>query len=356
MNRALALFLTLLWCGHGFAQDVIALSVPKSGRFAVLGQELEFGAQMAIEDEVKRGRERPELRIIDDACDAERVSADVAALREAGVRIVVGAPCFAPAYALVRGLNVGVERRVPVVSLGIRHVEAAKPVEEGLPFFVLGPDADAEADAIASLVLGEWRDKPFALLDDGSVQARALTDRLREKSDLIGLRPVQNVTYRPLQSNQIALLRRLARSGVRAIFVAGEPEDIATISFDADRMNFDLEVAAGEAAELSPLIEDAPPVAAGTLAVFRDRPTEQPSAKLLLELLSSRNVPESDALVLGYAIAQIAMDASASAEALATQTFETVIGPVAFGSDQRADVLPFRLRRWDGEAFQTVEK
>ena len=342
-----ALLLALLWVAALPAwAETIGLSIPQTGRYAPLGSQIEFGFLQAIEDHVRTGGKRPQTAIIDDRCSEDGAKAGLATLRERQARIVVGAPCFDAAFALAEGLG-----DVPVLAMELRHPETNERIAGGAPLFVVGPDGAAEAEAIADLVLQRWRDRPFALLDDGSVYGRALSDRLRELADARGLKPIEVATFRPLQSNQRALLRRLGRSGVEALFVAGDAEDAATFARDAAAVLPGAEVATGEPGLLLPFVDEPPP--AGAFVVGQPERRDHPSASILVERFGDRGVPPDDGILEGYALAQIALD-TLGGVALANTTHDTVIGPVRF-RDGRAVPQPFRLLRWNGTALVAIE-
>ena len=326
--------------------DKIGLSLPLTGRYAPIGNKIDFGVLQAIEDHVRRGGRRPELVIVDDACTAEGLAKKSAPLADPEVRVVIGLPCFEPAFALAERLS------VPLVASGLRHPGTAERIAKGAKLYVLGPDGDAEAQAIAARVLEGWRTVPFALLDDGSVYGRALTDRLRALAEERGLRPIEVATFRPLQSNQAASVRRLARSGVEAIFVAGDAEDAATFARDAARIAPEMRVATGETGALVPFLDAPPP--AGLLVVARPARRDEPKASILVERFENLDVPPDDGILEGYARAQIALDVLRG-EPVEGATHETVVGDVAFGDDHRAVTAPFRVFRWTGERLADIE-
>ena len=347
--RALALLIVTMFAMPPLAAEAwaakIGLSLPLSGRYAPIGKKIDFGVLQAIEDHARQGGERPELVIVDDACTAEDFGPKAEALADPQIRIVIGLPCFGPAFALAETLD------VPIIAAGLRHPETATRGTEAGKLWVLGPDGDAEARAIADGVLARWRDRPFALLDDGSVYGRSLSDRLRSLARERGLKPIESATFRPLQSNQAALVRRLARSGVEAIFVAGDAEDAATFARNAARMAPDMAVATGETGALVPFLDTPPP--GGLLVVARPARRNEPKASILVERFENLAVPPDDGILEGYALAQIALDVLAG-QPVAGRTHRTVVGDVTFGGDRRAVTAPFRVFRWNGARLEDI--
>ena len=327
-----------------WAADVLGLSLPLSGRYARVGQEIEQGVLRALSDHSAKGGVRPEMALIDDACSADGARSGIKRLERRSARVVIGVPCFEPALVYAD------ETDLPIIAIELRHPQVEAKVKDGR-VHVLGPTPDAEALAVADRVLTRWRDTPFALVDDGSVRGRALLDRLRSLAQERGLRPQQVATFRPLQSNQSALLRRLRQAGVEAVFVAGEAEDVATFARDAGRLGR-MEVAAGETGALLPHLDGAS-VPPGLIVVARPpRRTARPAA-LLIERLEARDAYPSDGLLEGYALTQVALALLDGAD-LNEAVFDTVLGRLRF-REGRVEPQPFEPLRWNGTALVPLE-
>ncbi len=338
-------FTTPVW-----AADVIGLSLPLKGRFAPVASRLEFGAYMALEDLKKAGHDI-ELITHDDGCDPSRASEITQKLRREGARLILGSICFDMAKALAAAA-VKELPGTPVITLNDRNRLFARAREfDGLDLFSLSNPPDAEARAVVEKILSSWASTPFAIVDDGSVYGRSLADEIRLLGEEAGLRAVVTANFRPLQSNQRALLRRLARSGVKALFLAAGPEDVATVARDLARLDFDWELATGEPSQLLAFAEGADAVPEGLLMVGEMDPETQ-QAQSLRSVLKAKNQEPETSLLMGYAMMQIAASAvSENQVRLLGRTFQTVIGDVHFGQDGRATPLPFALYRWSGSRF-----
>ena len=340
----LALLAACLLPAAARAAGIIGLSLPATGRFAPMGREIEMGVLKAIEDHVARGGKRPQLAPVDDRCEAAGAHEGLETLTQRQADVLIGVPCFEPA------LVYGDELDIPIVAVGLRHAAVPQRIERGR-LNVLGPPPDAEALAAADLVLPRWRDKPFAIVDDGGVYGRALAERLRELAEERGLRPQQLATYRPLQSTQAALVRRLENAGIEAVFVAGEAEDAAAIARDAARLG-KLEVATGETGALLPHVETA--AGSPSLLVVARRPSRTlPPAAILIERMDARGDFASDPFLEGYALGQVALGLLSQGGDIRARPFDTVLGRLDFASG-RATGQPFILQRWDGQALTPV--
>ncbi len=341
-----ALFLTALFAlgpNLGVAAERIGLAVPLSGRQAPVGDRVEFGAFMQLED-ARSGGKTVELVLVDTACTAEGALAASEQLKAAEVEIVIGPLCTQSAIALAEAME-----DVPVISLDTRNPLLARQREmDALPLFELGYAPNSEARAIVELMLPRFNGRPYALLDDGSVPMRALSDTLLLLADEAGLRPTQIANFRPLQSTYRTLLRRLGRSGVEALVVLAAPEDVVTIARDMQTLGLDWQIATGESGRLLAYND---PLLPGGIMVISVQPADPPAANLagLAERLLTAKANVEDALILGYAAAQVAV-AFRPDTPLANQRFDTIMGLVSFSANGRAMPLSFRLVETVGPA------
>ncbi|WP_367714906.1 branched-chain amino acid ABC transporter substrate-binding protein [Nitratireductor sp. GISD-1A_MAKvit] len=328
-------------------EQAVGLAAPLSESFGLLGQQMRDGARVAARS--------ADARIVeaDTRCSAEAGEAAARTLIEQKVSVVVGFLCT---DAIEAALPLFAEAGVPVITPGVRTATLTDQRERtGWPVFRTAPRADAERDAVARLLLPRWRDAFFAIVDDGTIYGRELSENLRATAELQELKPVFIDTFRPQLDNQIGLAGRLKRSGATHVFVGGDRSDIAILARDASGMDYDLTIAGGEALRAE---ESAVPLAEGTLMIGLPRWADIASEQARRALEEAEIVPDGYVLP-GYAAMEIALAATASegtaAEALAAQTFQTALGPHAF--DEKGDLVQplYRLFRFDGQTFKEVE-
>lgn len=336
------------------AQDVIGLSLPLSGRLSPVAERIEFGAQAAVSTLGARGRDI-QLVLVDDGCDQRKTPDAIKSLSAEKVEIVIGPTCFAIAREIATVLNNDNESTVPVIALNTRNPLLKRyRNNDGLPLFEISNAPDGEARAVVKQILPRFSGKPFAILDDGSVYGRGLAEQVRTFAEEAGLRPIENANFRPLQTNQLSLLRQLRRSGVEALFLAASPEDIVTITKDLESLQYDWPVGVGETAHLLPFTLSAESVPDGLLMVrVEDLPTQHASD--LLRQLKDGKVEVEDALLMGHALVEIAAQVLQQNEKPIEGTaFDTVIGPIRFDSNGRATPSRYSLFQWRAGLFQPV--
>ncbi len=331
----------------------IGVAAPLSGPFALLGQQLADGAHIAATTAAPRGHAVTPI-ITDDKCTAEGGLAAAATFIEAQVRVVTGFLCM---EALEAALPLLSEKNIPVITPAIRERGLTeRRAKAPFPVFRLAMPRDREASAIGDILGRLWRDKPFAILDDGTIPGRELAHGVRASLEAKGLKPVLAETFRPGLDNQSALAALIRRSGATQIFIGGERSDAAAIASAASAIGHPVTAVGGETLRAAP---EGPDLAPGTLMIAVPEADTLPSAASAVAAFRTAGREPEGYAVPGYATLQIAMDAAAAGEAgkqpaqamLRSRTFDTALGPIRFDEPGiRAD-HPYGLFRYDGSRF-----
>lgn len=328
---------------------VLAVVAPETGPFAALGAQVFAGAKRLADERALT------LARIPEDCEAgsgERIAAGIV---EAGAAAAVGFLC---AESLESGAAQLETAGIPAISVSVRSKILFEDVEkEDWPVFTLAPSFEDEADKLAEVIAGQWQSVPFALIDDGTLPARELVEAVRGRLEEKGLRAHFADTFRPGLDNQIALVRRLQRTGATHVLFGGDRNDAAVIARDAAAEDIPLSLLGGEALNAA----DQPvPLPDGVRAVLP--PETTPAAQPVIEALAGDGVLAEGYVLPAYAAASLAAQAIEAADrsgqpvaaALRQGRFETVLGPFAFGADaERRN--PYRLMEWRNGAFSPVE-
>ncbi|WP_245419639.1 ABC transporter substrate-binding protein [Phyllobacterium salinisoli] len=330
----------------------VGVAAPLSGPFALLGQQLSDGAHLATTMAPPGTTATP--IVVDDKCSAEGGAAAAETFIKAGVRIVTGFFCT---EALEAALPLLAEKNIPVLTPSIRERGLTeRRAKEPLPVFRLALPSDREAAAAGEILANHWRDKPFAIIDDGTIRGRELAHGVRTAIEAKGLKPVYTDTYRPGLDNQSALVALLRRAGATQVFIGGERGDAAAIASAAAKLNYPLEIASDEALRAASGGVDLAP---GTLMIAAPEAETLPSAAPAVAAIRGAGRPVEGYAVPGYASLQIAMEAVMAAEAgkqpalaiLRSRTFTTVLGEIRFDESGNRSDNPYRLFRYDGSRF-----
>ena len=328
------------------AEMAIGILTDLSGKASLLGKQIELGVRLAGQ---AAGNENPSidlrLEVQDSACDPHQAQKAAVKLLLLNVSVVVGPICNKAMYAAIKVLS---PSGITVISPFIRASRIARGrKKQNWRVYTLASNAKAEAGAIAKLLLERWQGKAYAIADDGSIYGRGLADQFRTLAELSGQKPVALANYRPLQSNQISMLRRLAKSGLEALFVGGDAVDIAQIARDVKKLGLDIEIAGGESLSLLPYEDNALSIPQGVLAVMPVEPNRYQAAAGLVSKLKRQNIDSEGGIIPGYAMMQIAVAAAKSGKTnIDGQEFDTILGSVKFSKDGYASAFPYQLHVW----------
>ncbi len=348
--------LSHLQAAPALAQDArkIGLSLPLGGTAAILGAQFRQGAELAVERIAARGS--IELVVTDDGCDADIAELAAADLRSAGVELVTGLLCNDAAYAAAR---IFAEQRTPLIAAGAQSERLLKDAQrEGWRIWRMQP-SDAEGALAAFNVLApRWRGKPWGIVYDGTVYGRAIADEFRARMEEAGQPPQFVENFRPAQTTQAALVRRIVRANVGSLYISASAEDTALVAAALKDANANVEIAGGESLQSLPETQGAAD-AAGLIAVLREDPFLLPGVRELAPVLKAAGIEPEHYVHLGYAAMQVALaalrpTADETAAALQSTTFQTVLGNIDFNPEGANTQTDFQAYEWTGSEFRPV--
>lgn len=326
----------------------IGIVAPLTGTSETLGRQIVDGARAAAGD--------APLEIADDGCTAAGGTQAARRFVEAKVAYVVGFLC---AESIEAALPILRDARIPVITPAVR-IDSLTDRRGRTKFLVyrLAPRDDSEAGAVAGLLPKVWKDRLFAIIDDGTIYGRNLAETLRAAAEAQALQPVFIDTYRPQMDNQVGLIGRLRRAGSTHVFVGGDRDDVAIMGRDAALAGNSMVFAGGEALRAAP---GDIPLATGTLMVGLPEWSEiaDPAA---VAALATRGVVAEGYVLPSYAAMQVALTAAggpavadADPAALLDGEFTTALGAIRFDAKGDLSENPYRIFSFDGARFVPVE-
>lgn len=344
---ALAAILAAVF-GSTASAAVIGVVAPKNGPYALLGNQVYQGARASVEGSEDRIVE------VEETCEPGKGGATALALAAAKVEIAIGFLCMETLSEALPGLK---DINIPAISLSVRSkILMEDAARNGWPFFRMAPVDGDEAEKLAEIILTRWQAEPVAVIEDGTIYGRELASAIREKLQAGGITPVFNDTFRPAQEQQIALVRRLAKTGATHVLIGGDRNDVAIIARDAAAENIPLTILSGDTMRAAnrpvPLREG---VFAATLPDYATRA----QATSAVAAFKAGNIEPEGYVLPAYAAVEIARQAvsRASAEnhsvatALVDHAFITAIGTIEFEAGHELKVNPFELLEWREGAF-----
>ncbi|MGF0520661.1 ABC transporter substrate-binding protein [Agrobacterium pusense] len=354
----LSLRLLTIIAGFAFAGSASAASIgivaPQSGPYELLGQQVRQGAKAAA---AKLGLDVVEIH---ESCEDGSGGAIADGLVAAKVSAAIGFLCTETLQDVLPPLKAAA---IPAITLSSRApILMEDALKYGWPLFRLAPSDRAESARAAEVILRDWKGHPIGLVDDGTIYSRDLVDRIRSTLEENGLKPTFADTMRPNQEQQVALVRRLARTGITHVFIGAERNDIAVVARDAASENFPLTILGGDTlnAANTPLA-----LAANVMAITRPAYDTLPSAQGAAGELRAAGVEPEGYVLPAYAATELTAALAEAAQAqskpapeiLASGTaFKTVIGDLAFNPTHELSDNPYRLQRWNGQRFEPADK
>ncbi|TCL73570.1 branched-chain amino acid ABC transporter substrate-binding protein [Rhizobium sp. BK251] len=334
--------------GHA-AGVAIGVVVPQQGPYAAIGAQISAGAGLAA-DQSKNA-----IITVNEPCEDGSGQAVADALVNAKVQIAIGFVCTETLEGALPRLK---DAGIPAITVSVRsRILMEDAVKNGWPLFRLAPPDGAEAQKIIDVIIKDWAGEPIALVEDGTIHGRELTEAVRDALEDKGLKPVFTDTYRPGQEQQIALVRRLKRAGATHVFIGGDRSDAAIIARDAAAEKIPLVVLGGDALRAA----DQPvPLAEGVLAVTLPDYSLLPAAQAVVTALRAAGIEPEGYVLPAYAAATIADQAVQSAvaqgkpvaEKLIGTTFQTVLGPLSFNPAHELAENPYQLLEWRAKTFR----
>ena len=323
----------------------IGIAAPLSGSSAILGDQVRTAATAAASAATDLAPVAA-----DTACSAEGGAEAAGTLVAAKVDAVVGFLCT---EALEAALPILSPAGIPVIVSGVRanRFTDTRDRTKSLVWRV-APRAQAEADAVAKDLAVRWHDVPFALVDDGSIYGRGLSDAVRSRLGANGLRAATIDNYRPAEEKQFGLVRRILASGVTHVLIAGDRPDVAIIARDAASLDLNLDIVGGET-----LLDEATPDVPLQRGVHAIAPRNR------FESIASGGdaSPEDRQGYFGpsFVATEIAVAAVRAshingrpiADLLNTAAFATALGQIRFDAVGDSNLDLFQVFRFDGTKF-----
>lgn len=325
----------------------IAVVAPDAGNLGILGDQVRLGAEFAA-------RGKAEIVVVAESCAEGSGPALAEEIVTSGAVAAIGFLCT---ESLADGLPVLARAGIPAITLSIRsEVLMQDSLRKKWPFFRLAPSTGAEREAVADAIFTHWKDKPFALLDDGTILSREMTDSVRQILEQKGMAAAFIDNFRPAQEVQTQLMRRLKQANVTHVFAASDRNDMSILARDAKAAGIGLTFMGGDALKG---MNQPVPLEAGVLAITLPEPASLASAKAVVKLMQNeKKIPEGYVLP-AYSAIEIVIDAAEIAEgsgapladALVDTPFSTAIGEIRFGPNHELAENPYRMLVWDGTAF-----
>jgi branched-chain amino acid transport system substrate-binding protein len=325
------------------AEILIGAAAQLTGDYSWLGEQVERGAEMAVDDINKAGGvlgEPVRLILADDYCRGDQAVAAARKLVSAGVVFVAGHPCS--------GAAIPASKVYEADGILMISSTASNPrlTDEGGPLIFRMAGRDDQIGRIAGdYLVDHWGNAEIAILHDGEAYGRGLAD---EAKDRLNERGVQETLYRVITPGQVDytdVVLEMKAVGIDVLYYAGYSTEAALIIRQARGQGYDLQLVSGDALYTEQFWLITGP--AGEGALFTSPPDPRKSreaAEVVRNFRAAHYEPEGGTLhtyasiqVWAQAVAEAGtVEVDAVAEMLRSQGFDTVLGRIGF--DDNGDV------------------
>ena len=335
--------LALLGTSAAWADLAIATAGPMTGQYAVFGEQMKRGAEMAVKDINAAGGingEQLVLQVGDDACDPKQAVAVANQFVNAEVKFVAGHFCSGSSIPASAVYN----------EEGILQISPAstnpKLTEQGFEnvFRTCGRD-DVQGIYAANYVVDNNLASKVAIIHDKSAYGKGLADEFKKELNRLGVTEVMYEAVTAGDKDFTALITKMKDAGVDLIYHGGYHTEAGLIVRQARDQGFNAQLMSGDALVDKQYWEITGPTGEGTLMTFAPDPRKNPAAAEVVERFKADGYDPEGYTLYTYAAIQAFADAAAKAgstdpeavaQALRENTFDTVLGTLAF--DEKGDV------------------
>ena len=344
-KRALiaAAALTVVGIGSASADIKISTVGPMTGQYASFGEQMQRGAEMAVNDINAAGGvlgQKVQLMVEDDACDPKQAVAAANKLVSEGVAFVAGHFCSGSS---IPASQVYEEENVLQISPASTN---PKLTEEGGAnvYRVCGRD-DQQGIVAGQFLATTYKGKKVAILHDKTAYGKGLADETKKNMNDAGLQEAMYEAYTAGEKDYSALISKMKAAGIDVFYVGGYHTEAGLMIRQAHEQGYKPQLVSGDALVTDEYWKITGDAGEGTLMTFSPDPRKNTAAAPVVQRFRDGGYePEGYTLYTSGAIqawAQAAAQAGSVEtdsviKALNTGQFDTVLGKIGF--DDKGDV------------------
>ena len=322
----------------------VATVGPMTGNYAAVGAQMKAGAEKAVEDINKAGGvlgQKLVLEVGDDACDPRQAVSVANQMASKKVALVAGHYCSGSS---IPASKVYTEEGILQISPASTN---PKYTDEGAwnVFRVCGRD-DQQGQVAGKYLAEHFKDKKIAILHDNSAYGKGLADETKKGLEANGGKEAMYAAYTPGERDYSAIVSRMKQAGVDVIYIGGYHTETGLIARQAKEQGMNVTIVGGDALVTNEFWQIAGNAGQGTLMTFPSDPRKRPSARSVVDEFKLSNFDPEGYTLYTYGAIQVWADAAKKANSLDAkkvadqlhtgQTFQTVLGPLAF--DKKGDI------------------
>ncbi len=342
---AAAAVATALSVSTARAADTITIATagPITGDLASFGAQMQRGAEQAVADINKAGGvlgKQLVLEVGDDQCDPKQAVSVANDLVSKGVVFVAGHFCSGssiPASAVYH--EEGVLQITPA-STNPKFTEDAAASGWDTLFRTCGRD-DQQGDFAGAWIAEHFKGKNVAIVDDKSAYGKGLADLTRAALNGAGMKEVIDESITAGEQDYTALVSKLKDAKVDVIYFGGYHPEAALIVKQSREQGLQANLLSGDSLNTLEFATLAGTAADGVMFTNAAEARNLPTAAKVVEAFRAAGFEPEGYTLSTYAAIQVwaqavakagTTDAEAVAAALRSQSYDTVIGSLAFNA------------------------
>ena len=353
--------LIALTAGGAQAEIAIATAGPMTGQYAIFGDQMKRGAEMAVKDLNAAGGvlgEQLTLEVGDDACDPKQAVAVANQMVNAEVVFVAGHFCSGSSIPASAVYN---EEGILQISPASTNPQLT---EQGLEnvFRVCGRD-DQQGTFAGNYVVDNNVGSKVAIIHDKTPYGKGLADEFKRQLNARGVTETMYEAITAGDKDFTALITKMKNAGVDLIYLGGYHTEAGLIARQAKEQGIDATMMSGDALVTDEYWAITGDTGQGTLMTFSPDPRKNEAAAPVVAAFEAAGYDPEGYTLYTYAAIQVwaqavekagSTDLEAVIEQLNGNQFDTVLGPIAF--DDKGDVkgAAYVMYEWDNGKY--VEK
>ncbi len=343
------------------ADVVIATAGPMTGQYAVFGDQMKRGAEMAVKDLNAKGGingEKVQLEVGDDACDPKQAVAVANDMVNKDVVFMAGHFCSGSS---IPASDVYHEEGILMISPASTN---PKLTEQGYDdvFRVCGRD-DQQGETAANYVIQNKIGDKIAVLDDRTAYGKGLADEFAKNLEKGGIKPVMREAITAGDKDFTALITKMKQADVNLIYLGGYHTEAGLITRQAHEQGLKATMMSGDALVTDEYWAITGDTGQGTLMTFSPDPRTNPAASSVIDEFKKAGYDPEGYTLYTYAAIQVFAQAAEKAKStdldkllpvLHDTTFDTVIGPVKFDSKGDKTGSNYVVYEWDAGKYHVI--
>ncbi|SMH31918.1 ABC transporter substrate-binding protein [Azospirillum agricola] len=336
----------------------VAVAGPMTGQYAIFGEQMRKGAELAVADINARGGiggRSLKLEVGDDACDPKQAVAVANQFARVGVKFVAGHFCSGSS---IPASQVYAEEGILQITPASTN---PKLTEQGLSnvFRVCGRD-DQQGIVAGRYIAAAYRNRSVAVLHDRSAYGKNLADTARATLTSRGVSIALYDSITAGERSYAATVEQIRRSGAGVVYFGGYHTEAGLIAREMRAAGLRVVLVGADALVTNDYWAITGTSGEGTLMTFGPDPREKPAAQAVVKRFRAQGYEPEGYALYTYAAVQVFAAAATAAgttdaprlgETLRRQRFSTVLGDLGFDAKGDRSELDYVFYKWSGGAY-----